>query len=71
MPVILAGKGGGKLRAGRHLTAAQSVPMTNLYLSLLDKMGVQQERLGDSSGRFDLGRGFVTSGFTLCYIFTE
>lgn len=54
LPVILAGKGGGKLRAGRHLKTAQSVPMTNLYLSLLDKMGVQQDRLGDSSGRFDL-----------------
>ncbi len=53
LPVILAGKGGG-LRAGRHLQTAQAVPMSNMYLSMLDRVGVKQERLGDSSGCFDL-----------------
>ncbi|NOY00582.1 MAG: DUF1552 domain-containing protein [Verrucomicrobia bacterium] len=54
LPVILAGKGGGELRAGRHLKTKQSVPMANMYLSLLDRVGVKEDRLGDSTGRFDL-----------------
>jgi hypothetical protein len=28
--------------------------MCNLYLSLLDRMGVKEERFGDSTGRLDL-----------------
>lgn len=54
LPVILAGKGNGKLTAGRHVKTKQPVPMTNLYLSLLEKAGVNAERLGDSDGKFDL-----------------
>lgn len=54
LPVILAGHGNGQLRADRHLKAKGRVPMTNFYLSLLDKAGVHADRLGDSTGRFDL-----------------
>jgi hypothetical protein len=54
LPVILAGGGGGKLRKGRHIRANRQIPMTNLYLSLLDKFGTKADRLGDSTGRFDL-----------------
>ena len=54
LPIILAGGGNGKLRKGRHLVSKEPVPMTNLYLSLLDKAGVKADRLGDSTGRFDL-----------------
>src|SRR5208283_2367327 len=51
LPVILAGRGGGRLDAGRHVTF-KSTPMTNLYLSMLDRMGLDDvERLGDSTGR--------------------
>jgi hypothetical protein len=48
--VILAGKGGGTLKTGRHLRV-NGDPMCNLYLSMLDRMGVKEERFGDSSGR--------------------
>ena len=54
LPVVLAGGAGGKLRPGRHIKTKGDVPMTNLYLSLLDKAGVKLDRLGDSTGRFDL-----------------
>ncbi len=54
LPVILAGGGNGKLRTGRYLKAKEPVPMTNMYLSLLDKAGAKADRLGDSTGRFDL-----------------
>jgi len=54
LPVILAGKGNGQLRPGRHLKTKQQVPMANLYLSLLDRVGAKADTLGDSTGRFDL-----------------
>jgi hypothetical protein len=54
LPVILAGGGNGQLRRNRHLKTKEPVPMTNLYLSLLDRAGVKLDRLGDSTGRFDL-----------------
>lgn len=51
LPVILAGGGGGTLETGRFVQAG-SVPATNLFLSLADRMGVPNlERFGDSTGR--------------------
>src|SRR4051812_7730197 len=53
LPVVLAGGGGGSLRPGRHVAARPDTPMTNLFVSLLDRMGVEAERVGDSTGRID------------------
>ena len=53
LPVLLAGRGGGSLSPGRHLTAATGTPITNLYLSLLDRMGVHPDNLGDSTARLE------------------
>src|SRR5580765_7036198 len=51
LPVLLAGSGGGALAPGRFVKHG-GVPMSNLLLSLADRMGVQGvERLGDSTGR--------------------
>ncbi len=51
LPVILAGGGGGTLTPGRY-TKYGSLPIANLYLSMLDRMGVPNvERFGDSTGR--------------------
>src|SRR5688572_23536735 len=51
LPIILAGAGGGALTTGRTLKTG-NVPITNLYLSMLDRMGVKGvERHGDSTGR--------------------
>jgi hypothetical protein len=52
LPVLLAGRGGG-LRTGRHLAYAKGTPLTNLYLTLLDRMGVHPETIGDSTGRIE------------------
>jgi hypothetical protein len=49
LPVILAGKGGSDFKTGRHLQV-DNVPMTNLYMTMLDKMGVSVDRIGDSTG---------------------
>lgn len=53
LPVILAGHGGGSLHPGRHLRYAPETPMNNLYLSLLECVGVQPERLGDGTGTLE------------------
>jgi hypothetical protein len=53
LPVLLAGRGGGTLKPGRHLSYASGTPITNLYLSLLDRMGVHQETIGDSTGQLN------------------
>jgi hypothetical protein len=53
LPVLLFGRGDGTLRPGRHIVYPSETPMTNLFLTLLDRMGVQPEKIGDSSGRVD------------------
>jgi hypothetical protein len=51
LPVLLAGKGGGTIETGRHVRYPRNTPLNNLYLSLLVRMEVQAEQLGDSTGR--------------------
>jgi len=52
LPIVLAGHGGG-IRQGRVVTADEGTPMTNLFLSLVDRMGAQADRIGDSNGKFE------------------
>ncbi|HJR56020.1 MAG TPA: DUF1552 domain-containing protein [Rhizomicrobium sp.] len=47
LPIIV---GGGGLKGNRHIDA-KSIPMTNLLLTMMDQMGVNEEKLGDSTGR--------------------
>lgn len=51
LPVLMAGKAGGTIQTGRHIVYEDDTPMNNLFLSLLDRQGVEVESLGDSSGR--------------------
>jgi len=51
LPIILAGKGRGTLKAGRHIRYRRDTPLNNLYLSMLDRMGASTDSLGDSTGR--------------------
>jgi len=50
LPVLVVGGGAGAIKGGRHLQYAKATPMTNLQLTLLDKMGVSLDRFGDSAG---------------------
>ena len=43
---------GAHLKGGRHIVYPDDTPLTNLQLTLLDKMGVPIEKLGDSTGQF-------------------
>ncbi|OAI53473.1 hypothetical protein AYO47_00925 [Planctomyces sp. SCGC AG-212-M04] len=51
LPVLVAGGGGGTFKTGRHVKFNEDVPMTNLYLAMLERMGVQAQKLGDSTGK--------------------
>jgi hypothetical protein len=50
LPLLLAGRGGGRLQPGRHLRYAPETPMANLLVALLQRAGVKVERFGDSTG---------------------
>lgn len=51
LPVLLVGRGDGSLKPGRHVVYEKETPLTNLYLTLLDRMGIPEESIGDSTGR--------------------
>lgn len=53
LPLLLAGKAGGKISSGKHLKFNNGTPMSNLFLSMADKLGVPQENIGDSTGKLD------------------
>lgn len=50
LPLVLVGGGCGTLKGGRYLKYPIETPMANLLVTMLDKAGVQTERLGDSTG---------------------
>jgi len=50
LPVAVVGGGAGSLEGGRHINYDDDPPITNLYLSLLAKLGVWPETIGDSTG---------------------
>ncbi len=49
LPILLGGRAGGTIDSGQHLQA--DVPLCNLYLSMLDRMGIEAESFGDSTAR--------------------
>jgi hypothetical protein len=52
LPTVVVGGGAGTLKGGRHLVYPEGTPLTNLHVTLLDKVGVPIDRLGDSTGKF-------------------
>ena len=54
LPIILAGGASGRIAGGRHVVyPGDTTPLTNLYLTMLDKVGVPTEKLGDSTGQLN------------------
>jgi hypothetical protein len=51
LPILLAGGGCGTLKQGRHIRYAKETPLNNLWLSLLDRMSLQVDSLGDGTGK--------------------
>jgi hypothetical protein len=53
LPTLLLGKGGNYFKTGRRVLARRETPMCNLFLTMMDRMGVHTEHFGDSNGRLD------------------
>jgi hypothetical protein len=54
LPVVLAGGASGQLNGGHHMTYAPHTPMSNLLLSMLDKLGIQVDKHGDSTAKLEI-----------------
>ena len=54
LPILVAGGASGQLKGDRHLAFPAHTPMSNLMLSLLDKLGVHQDSFGDSTGKLEI-----------------
>ncbi len=50
LPLVLGGRGGGRIDSGQHLSYAEDSPMANLFVSMLDAFGAPVERFADSTG---------------------
>jgi hypothetical protein len=56
LPIVLAGGGCGTLKTGRHIRYANETPLNNLWVSMLNRLEIDVEQLGDSTGALpDLG----------------
>ena len=53
IPLVLAGGRSAELKGGRHIRYPKETPLANLHLTLLDKLGIRLDRMGDSTGRLD------------------
>ena len=53
LPSLVLGGGAGTITGGRHLVYPDGTPLTNLHVTLLNKMGVPAEKLGDSTGKLE------------------
>jgi len=54
LPVLVAGGAGGRSRGGRHLRYPKDTPTTNLYVTLLEKLGIPAASYGDSTGKLEI-----------------
>jgi hypothetical protein len=50
LPLLLAGKAGGTIKQGRHVRFPKETPINNLWVAMLQRMGVKVSSLGDSTG---------------------
>jgi hypothetical protein len=49
LPILLAGKGAGTIKTGRHIRCAAETPLSNLYVAMLNRMGADATAFGDST----------------------
>jgi Protein of unknown function (DUF1552) len=49
LPIVVAGNAGGAFKPGRHVELGEDVPLSNLYLRMLQEFGVETRRFGDST----------------------
>ncbi len=50
LPIVVAGRAGGRLDTGQHLVYGEDSPLANLFVSMLDAFDAPVERFADSTG---------------------
>lgn len=50
LPMVMAGGACGTIKTGRHIVYPKETPINNLWLSMLNRMDIQTQQLGDSTG---------------------
>jgi hypothetical protein len=50
LPTLLAGRGGGFIDPGRHIIYQRETPVTNLFATMIARIGVRADHVGDSTG---------------------
>ena len=53
LPTLIAGRAGGAFQPGRRIVYRKETPMCNLFLTMMDRMGLHVEHFGDSTGRLE------------------
>ena len=53
LPTLIAGRAGNYIKTGRRVVYRRETPMCNLYLSMMDRMGVHMEHFGDATGKLE------------------
>jgi Protein of unknown function (DUF1552) len=53
LPILVAGRGGGRVQSGQHLRVPERTPITNLYRAMIETVGAHSETIGDSTGKLD------------------
>ena len=54
LPLVLLGGGSGTVKGGRHLRYTEGTPISNLHLTMLDKMGIPLDKIANSTGALNL-----------------
>ncbi|MFN7926012.1 MAG: DUF1552 domain-containing protein [Bryobacteraceae bacterium] len=53
LPTLIVGSGGKHFKGGRRVEYRKETPMSNLFLTMMDRMGVRAEHFGDSTGHLN------------------
>jgi hypothetical protein len=51
LPIVVAGGAGGRVKGARHIKYKEPMPLANLHLTLLDRVGVRLDSFADSTGK--------------------
>jgi hypothetical protein len=54
LPILLMGGANGGVQTGRHIAMKEDTPVANLFLSMMDRMGVEKDQFGDSSAKLEI-----------------
>lgn len=61
LPLFLAGHANGRIKGNIHLRPADNTPMANVWLSVLNTLGVEKEKFADSTEALDLNGSIATT----------